>query len=151
MLTSPVVVAHKPPLITLDTDLETLTGRGKINPIIEVGNPNHYRPSKPQGDFTSLLDSHKDDLQSFTAYSQGMHEATEVEGAEDNNKEKGLQTDTLLDTGALGVDGNYISHKMAKTIDKFRKYMIARDELRICSGLSEVCTIRAIVSWSLLN
>ena len=35
----------------------------------------------------------------------------EVEGAEDGTKGKGLQIDTLLDTGALGVDGNYTRHQ----------------------------------------
>ena len=39
-------------------------------------------------------------------YLQGTDAAMEVEGAEDGIKGKGLQIDTLLDTGALGVDGN---------------------------------------------
>ena len=42
-------------------------------------------------------------------YPLGTDAAMEVEGAEEGDKGKGLQSDTLLDTGALGVDGNYIS------------------------------------------
>ena len=59
-----------------------------------------------------------------------MHEVIEVEGTEDGNKGKGFQ----IDTGALGVDGNCISQKMANKIDKFRKHRVTSDELRI--GLS---------------
>ena len=44
-----------------------------------------------------LLDSHKDDLLSFTVYLEGTDTAMEVEGAEDGNKDKGFQIDTLLD------------------------------------------------------
>ena len=57
-----------------------------------------------------------------------------------NNEGKGLQIDTLLDTRALGVDGNYIRPKMANRIDEFRKHKVASDRLRVCSGLSGVCT-----------
>ena len=64
----------------------------------------------------------------------------EVEGTEDGNKGKGLQIDSLLDTGALGVDGNYISPKMADKIDEFKKHRAASEGLRICSGVSGVCT-----------
>ena len=119
-------------------------------------NLNYYGPSAPPENFnrgrynshrggkcpcndvriiSSLLDSHKDDLLSFTVYLQGMNAAME-----DGNKRKGLHIDTLLDTGALGVDGNYISPRMADKIDKFRKHMVASDDMRVCSGLSGVCT-----------
>ena len=64
----------------------------------------------------------------------------EVEGTEVGNEGKGLQIDTILDTGALGVDGNYISPKMANKIDEFRKHRVASDGLRVCNGLSGVCT-----------
>ena len=69
-----------------------------------------------------------------------MDAAMEVEGAEVGNKGKGLQIDTLLNTGALGVDGNYTSPRMADKIDKFRKHRVASDDIRVCSGLSGVCT-----------
>ena len=49
----------------------------------------------------------------------------EVEGAEDGNNGRGFQIDTLLDTGALGVNGNNISPKMADKIDEFRKHRVA--------------------------
>ena len=45
-----------------------------------------------------------------------MHEAMEVEGAEDGNEGKGLQIDNPLDTGALGFVGNYTSPQMADKI-----------------------------------
>ena len=88
----------------------------------------------------SLLDSRKYDLLSFAVYLQGMDAAMEVEGAEDGKKGKSLQIDTLLDKGALGVDGNYISPRMADKSDKFRKHRVASDDMRVCSGLSGVCT-----------
>ena len=53
---------------------------------------------------SSVLDNNIDNLLSFTVYPHGTHEAMEVEGAEDGNESKGHQIDTLLDTGALGVD-----------------------------------------------
>ena len=123
-------------------------------------NPYHYGPSNHQGDYyrggkkpnrggkcpcndvhiiNSLIDSHKDNLLSFNVYLQGMDAAMEVKGAQDGNKSKGLQIDTLLDTGALGVNGNYISPEMADKIDKFRKHRVASDDMRTCSGLSGVC------------
>ena len=64
----------------------------------------------------------------------------EVEGAEDGNKGKGLQIDTLLDTGALFVNGNCMSPRMADKIDKFKEHRVASDDMRVCSGLSGVCT-----------
>ena len=66
----------------------------------------------------------------------------EVEGAEDGDKGKDFQTDTLSDTEAPGVDGNYIyiSSKMADKFDKFGKHRIASDAMRFCSALSGVCT-----------
>ena len=69
-----------------------------------------------------------------------MDAAMEVDGAEDGNKGKGLQIGTFLDTGALGVDGNYISPRMADNIDKFKEHRVASDDMRVCNGLSGVCT-----------
>ena len=89
---------------------------------------------------SSLLDSDKDDLLFFTVYLQGMDAAIEVEGAEDGNKGKGLQIDTLLDMGALGVDGNYISPRLADKIEKFRKHRVGSDDMKVYSSLSGVCT-----------
>ena len=50
----------------------------------------------------------------------------------DGDKDKGLQIDTVLDTG---VNDNYISPKMADKIDNSRKHKGAGDELRTCSGI----------------
>ena len=46
---------------------------------------------------SSLLYSYKDDLLPFAVYLQGLHEAMEVEGAKDGDKDKGLQIETLVD------------------------------------------------------
>ena len=64
----------------------------------------------------------------------------EVGGTEDGKEGKVLQIDTLLDTGALGVDDKYIRPKMPNIIDEFRKHRVASEGLRVCRGLSAVCT-----------
>ena len=99
-----------------------------------IKNQNHYGPSNPQSDYrggnpanrggkcpcndahiiSSLLDNH-------IVYLQGTDAAKEVKGAEVGNKGKSLQINTLLDTGALGVDGNYISPKMANKMSAMQK------------------------------
>ena len=53
----------------------------------------------------SLSSNHKDDLISLSVYPQDTV-ALEAGGEDDS---RGHQIDTLLDMGALGIDGNFIS------------------------------------------
>ena len=62
----------------------------------------------------------------------------EAGGGEDDTR--GHLIDTLLDTGALGIDGNYISEIAANKIDSSRKNRLLSSDVRICSGMDGACT-----------
>jgi hypothetical protein len=52
---------------------------------------------------------------------------------------RGHEIATLLDTGALGIDGNYISAKLANEIDSQRNFRVLSNNVVICNGVDGSC------------
>ena len=55
------------------------------------------------------------------------------------NANGGHLVQVLLDTGSLGLNGNYISETVASTIDKDSSF-ISTSNHRVCSGLTGLCS-----------
>ena len=65
----------------------------------------------------------------------------EVEGdEEDVGHGRGHLVNTLLDTGALGINGNYISSALADKIDSTKSMRQVASDVLVCSGVDGVCS-----------
>jgi hypothetical protein len=81
---------------------------------------------------TNAMNANTNDLIPLMAY---LHQDTR-EGVGDV---RGHEIAVLLDTGALGIDGNYISAKLANEIDSQRKLRVLSNIVVICNGVDGGC------------
>jgi len=85
----------------------------------------------------SLTGFTNNDLVPLTVYLQDSV-TMEVDEAEEDDS-SGHKIATLLDTGALGIDGNYISGPIANKIDKNRLNRRVGTDLTVCGGINGEC------------
>jgi len=85
---------------------------------------------------SALTNTNDNDLIPLSVYLQDTTDRDEVE--EDGRKANIIKT--LLDTGALGIDGNYITSEVANLIDSDKSNRHISNDITICSGLDGSCS-----------